>query len=243
VSDGSTSVSSHSTLHVLVPITFQAPDARDHPHKRSPCVGYGLPSLEMNACEHGRNLRQSRRWGVAAATSTCICVLWFAYLNRDGCWLYFRGTGGLIVFVLPWLWLMLLFGLRMKARLVLGGLTLVGLIFLPQYDTFPGAAAEVCAVVTLRQLRSRLESYRVGEQEPSYPRTLPNVDSCRLRSAYRFHYVPSFSANGTIDAYMIEATPVRRICGCKRSFTVTDDDRWYATLEDRAATVSDEPLR
>lgn len=188
--------------------------------------------------------RPGKRWGVAATASACICVLWFAYLNRDGCWFYLRGMRGLTVFVFPWLWLLLIFGFRMKGRLVLVVLTLFGLLFWPHIDSVRFAAAESSAVATLRQFRSTLESYKVQQRQPSYPRTLPNVEPAYpLRSTYRFEYVPSVSANGTIGAYIIKATPMRRFCGCTRSFTIGDDGQLYYTLEERAATVSDPLLQ
>jgi len=188
----------------------------------------------MAFLEHFRgSLRAGKRWGVAAAASTCICVAWFAYLNKYSCWFYLRGTRGLTVFVFPWLWLLLMFGFKMKGRLVLVVLTLLGLLFWPHVDTFGvAAAADSSAVATLRQFRSALESYRVEQQHPGYPRTLPNVEpEYSLRSTFRFEYEPSVSANGTIDAYAIKATPVRRSRGCSRSFTIADDGRVYYTLE------------
>jgi len=171
-------------------------------------------------------------------------MLWFGYLNSDGCWFYLRGTRGLTVFVFPWLWLCLMFGLRIKGRLVLVILTLIGLLFWPHNDSVPFAAAESSAVATLRQFRSALESYKAQQQEPSYPRTLPYTEPAYpLRSTYRFQHVPSVSANGTIGAYIIKATPIRRSCGCTRSFTIADDGQLYYSLEERAATVSDPLLQ
>jgi hypothetical protein len=190
------------------------------------------------------NLRGAKRWGVAAAAGACTCFAWFAYLNRDGCWFYLRGTRGLTVFVLPWLWLLLMFGFRMKGRIVLVFLTLLGVLFWPHIDTVSFAAAESSAVATLRQLRSTVESHEVEQQHPRYPRTLPEMEPAYpLWNAYRFEYVPSVSANGTIDAYIIKATPLRRSCGCIRSFTIAEDGRLYVTLEERAATVSDQLLQ
>lgn len=191
-----------------------------------------------------RGERRGKRWGIAAAASTCICLLWFAYLNRDGCWLYFRGARGLFVFSFPWLWLLLMLGLRIRGRLVLAVLTLFGLLLWPQVDTIKFAAAESSAVATLRQLSSTLESNKVGEQHPSYSRTLPSIEHVYpLWRVYRFEYVPTVSSDGTVDAYVITATPLRRNCGCTRSFTIANDGRLYFTLEERAATVSDELLQ
>jgi hypothetical protein len=137
---------------------------------------------------------------------------------------------------------MLLFGFKMQGRSVLVGLTLFGLFFWPPLDTPHVAAAESRAVGTLGKLRSALESYKVG-QPARYPQTLPSVDSSDLlRRTYRFEYVPSFSADGTIDTFVIRATPVRRACGCTKSFAIANDGRLYYTSEARAATFSDQPL-
>ena|SRR6267154_1768133 len=111
--------------------------------------GSDITSIAMAVPEHiPSSLPVGKRWGVAATASACLCVTWFAYLNRDGCWFYLRGTRGLTVFVSPWLWLLLMFGFRMKGRLVLFVLTLFGLLFWPHVDTFRFAAAESSAVAT-----------------------------------------------------------------------------------------------
>ena len=60
---------------------------------------------------------------------------------------------------------------------------------------------------------------------------------------WRFEYAPSISANGTIGAYAIKATPLRRPCGCARSLTIANDGRLDYTLQERAATASDELLQ
>jgi hypothetical protein len=186
----------------------------------------------------------SKRWGVAAALSVGICVLWFVYVNWDGCWLYLRGVRGLVVLVLPCLWLLLLFGFRMKGRVVLLTLTLLGLIIWPPTEVVHVAAAEVSAVGRLRELRSALESHKAKDRESGYPDTLPTVGSAYpLQRLYRFEYAPSFSSTGTIVAYLIKATPARRSCGCTTSFTIADDGRLYYTRQERGATVSDPLLQ
>lgn len=187
--------------------------------------------------------RSGKRWGLAAVASAGVCVLWFAYLNWDGCWFYWNRARGLAGFALLWLWLLLLFGLKMKGRFVFVAFTLLVLCF-SQVESSHVAAAESSAVATLREYRSALESYAVRQQPPSYPRTLPDIVSLYpLRRAYRFEYAPSISASGTIEAYAIEATPLGRPCGCARSFTIANDGRLYCTLQERAATASDELLQ
>jgi len=134
--------------------------------------------------------------------------------------------------------------LKTKGRIALLLATVLGLLFLPHIDVAQVAAAESSAVGTLRQLRSALESYKVGQHRPSYPRMLPQIQpSYSLKNAYHFEYVPSASTSGIVGGYIIEATPVRRSCGCTRSFTIADDGRTYYTSQDRAATKSDELLQ
>jgi hypothetical protein len=199
----------------------------------------------MTVPEHfSSNLRRGKRWGVAVAASACICLVWFAYLNRNGCWLYLRGTRGLTVFVFPWIWLLLMFGFRTRGRLVLVVLTLFGLLFWPHVDTVSIAAAESTAVATLRQLRAALESRKVEHQHPSYLRTLPNIEpEYPLRRAYRFEYVPSVSANGTIDAYVIKATPVRRSVDVTEASPLRMTVACTTRLKNEGATVSDQLLQ
>ena len=137
-----------------------------------------------------------KRWGMAAAAGLCICALWFAYLDRDGCWLYWRGVRGLALFIFPCLWLTLLFGFRTKGRPVLIAISVIGFLFWPYVINSPKVfPAESSTVATLRHLRSILESYKMGRSS-GYPRTLPHIDSREILSgAYRFEYLPFVSAN------------------------------------------------
>ena len=69
----------------------------------------------------------AKRWFWAAALGAGICVLWFSYLNRDGCWLVLRGLRlALTLFFFPWLWLLLLLGFKAKGRMILIAFTVVG---------------------------------------------------------------------------------------------------------------------
>jgi hypothetical protein len=185
-----------------------------------------------------------RRWGIAFATSMVICLLYLAYLDRDGCWFYWRGVKGLIALVFPFLWLTLLFGLRLRWRIVLLAATLMGVLLLPHVDGPRFAAQESSAVATLRQWHATLESFKVSQPKKSYPQALPERPSFYdFAEAYRFDYTPSVSADGTIQGYVIAATPRRRSCGCARSFTITNEGRLYYTLEERAATTLDPLLQ
>jgi hypothetical protein len=213
-------------------------------HKRSLSVCWDITLAAVVVSEHlpGES-RATKRWTVAAVVSACVCALWFAYVNRDGCWFYWNRTRGLTGFALLWLWLLLLFGLRLKGRFVLVAFTLF-ILYFSQIESSHVAAAESSAVGTLREYRSAIESDKVERRHSSYPPTLPNIVSAYpLRRAYRFQYTPSVSASGSIDGYVIKATPLRRSCGCTRSFTIANDGRLYYTMEERAATFSDESLQ
>ena len=189
-------------------------------------------------------LHSGKRWGLAATASACICLLWFAYLDRDGCWFYWRGTSALTIFVFPWLWFLALFGLKTKGRLILVVCTLLGSVFLPPVHTVHIVAAESSAVARLRSLHSDVETYRFEQHLSGYPRTLPNVEAARqVQKDYRFEYLPTVSSDGTIASYVITATPIRRSCGCARSFTIAEDGRFYYTMQDRAAATSDQLLQ
>ena len=186
----------------------------------------------------------AKRWFWAAALSAGICVFWFSYLNRDGCWLVLRGLRlALTLFFFPWLWLLLLLGFKAKGRMILIAFTIVGALFWPTVDSSYIAVAESSAVGRFRQLQATLEIYKVEHKEQGYPQNLPNLTSSYpVEKAYRFVYVPSRLPDGTITSYLVQATPLCRPCGCTRSFTVTDGGRVYFTAEGRAATISDNLL-
>jgi hypothetical protein len=104
---------------------------------------------------------------LAAVASAGVWVLWFAYLNWDGCWFHWNRARGLAGFALLWLWLLLLFGLETKGRFVFVAFTLL-VLFFSQVES-SHVAAESSAVATRREYRSALESYAVKQQRPSYP--------------------------------------------------------------------------
>jgi hypothetical protein len=186
----------------------------------------------------------AKRWLLAAALSTGICVLWFSYLNRDGCWLVLRGSRiALTIFFFPWLWLLLLLGFKAKGRMILIAFTIVGALFWPIVETTYIAVAESSTIGRLRQLQAALEIYKVNHKEQGYPQNLPNLTSTYpVEKAYRFVYVPSRSPDGAITSYLIQATPLCGPCGCTRNFTINDGGKVYFTDEGRAATISDNLL-
>jgi hypothetical protein len=127
--------------------------------------------------------------------------------------------------------------------MILIAFTIVGALLWPTVDTSYVGAAESNAVGRLSQLQTALETYKVEHKEQGYPQNLPNLTSSYpVEKAYRFVYVPSRSPDGTITSYLIQATPLCRPCGCPRSFTITSAGKVYYTLEERAATISDNLL-
>lgn len=192
-----------------------------------------------------------KRWLVAAAGSVFICVLSFAYLNRDGCWLYWRGSTGITIFFLLAAWIFLLFGLHWRGRVLLL-LALFGVVLVWPTDIFwvHHAAAESGAVAGLRSLRSALENARTLQPTNGYLQALPITQQSSIlhtdsfHPAYRYDYLPTRSPEGKVFEYMIRATPTRPDCGCCiRSFTILNDGRIYYTLEQRPATMLDSLLQ
>jgi hypothetical protein len=184
-----------------------------------------------------------RRWLLALLAGTFACLLWFAYLNRDGCWLYSRGLRGLLVFVIPWVWIVLLVGLKMKGRAVLLTLTAVGVLLWPHVDVLHVAAAEASAVGTLRHMQTALGD--LERERRAYPDTVAELPTpFPVQRFYLFGYEPVREPDGAVKAYVLTARPVRRSrnCGCARSFAMNADGQVHYTLEDRPATLTDNVL-
>jgi len=191
--------------------------------------------------------RSWKRWAQSAMGAVLICDFSFAYLNRNGCWLYWRGSTGITIFLLVAAWLFLLFGLRWKGRISLVLVPFAVIILWPTDIIWVHhAAAESRAVATLRNLRANLENARITQPKDGYPQVMPTVNWSldSFHPAYRYEYVPSRSPQGKIFEYLIRATPARPDCGCCiRSFTLLDDGRIYVTLEPRPATMLDPLLQ
>jgi hypothetical protein len=153
---------------------------------------------------------RAKRWFWAAALSTGTCVLWFRYLNGDGCWLVLRGIRiALTLFFLPWLRLLLLLGFKMKGRIILIAFTIVGTLslFWTTVDSSYIAMAESSAVGRLVQLQAALETDKVEHKEQGYLQNLPNLTSSYpVEKTYRFVYVPSRLPDGSFTSYLIQAT-------------------------------------
>jgi hypothetical protein len=187
-------------------------------------------------------LRQ-KRWLFACLGATVLCFLYFLYANRDGCWVYWARYRILLILAFPWLWLLLMFGLRVKGRLVLLGLTVLIVLFWPHVFFSRVASAEASAIGRLRQLQTSVDEYKAQHRE--YPETLPNIPSpspWKPERLYDFTFVPVRSSNGTITSYAIQATPISVRCAPLRSFTATSDKRYFVTSQHRAATASDPQL-
>lgn len=198
----------------------------------------------MNGSPHPKGVRPLRRWLWGVASSTVVCALWFAYINWDGCWLYWRGAGALFLFVVPWLWLVLFFGFRLKGRIVLLATALVvgliGILVMPHVDSARVPAIESNAVGLLRTLRSSLEASKSAQ---GYPQVLPRVPyQYGVEKFYRFEYLPTRSPDGAIRSYVLQATPTHAPCGCALSFALTENGALHYTKECRAATPNDPPL-
>jgi hypothetical protein len=175
-----------------------------------------------------------------AALSTSLL---FAILNWRGCWLFRNDPQNLVVFLYPFAWLVLLFAVRTKWRLVLLLVTIPALVLyangrwgLPEMNS----GAESAAFQALHHMQSSLSAYRAEHHQQEYPDTLPSMNlTPYAQKYYRFEYIPRRSASGEPTGYIIQATPARRDCEFHRSFTITDEGRVFWTLKPRAATLSD----
>ena len=187
-------------------------------------------------------IRSGVRLPMAVLWSALITAILFGFLDRHGCWTFMYGAEGLLVFVYPFVWLLIFLVLRTRWRFVFVALTLLAAPVLSLrfgiVEQFAGF--ESTAVAALRQLQSGVEAYRREKRQEEYPETLPAVKlPDRARKFYRFAYVPNRAADGKVLHYEIQATPARRDCEFHRSFTISEDGKVYWTLEPRAASLSD----
>ncbi len=189
-------------------------------------------------------VRSRMRWAKSAVWAALITAGLFTFVNGDGCWFFRNQLRDLVVFSLPFAWLLLFFGLRTRGRLILLLIAVIAIVF-GLGTGFWGmsemnAAAEVAAFQALHQMQSGLSTYRVEHQLREYPDAMPSMTlTPSAQKHYRYEYIPRRSVSGEIVGYVIQATPARRDCDFHRSFTITDDGRVFWTLEPRAATVSD----
>jgi hypothetical protein len=188
-------------------------------------------------------IRSNMGWTKAAAWSALVTLLLFAALNWHGCWLFRNEQQNLVIFFYPFAWLVLLFAVRTRWRLVLVLVTIPVLVLYAngRWGLMEmNSGAESAAFQALHQMQSSLSAYRAEHHQQEYPDTLPSMKlSPYAQKYYRFEYIPRRSASGEIIGYIIQATPARRDCEFHRSFTITDEGRVFWTLEPRAATLSD----
>jgi hypothetical protein len=143
-------------------------------------------------------------------------------------------------------WFVVFFITSNRGRVVLVLCSLSGYLVLPPVTRAPFASAEANLITTLGQLSQSVETYRREHQNEGYPSTLPGLPSGNysLQQSFQFRYLTSRSKpDGPIDGFLIQVTPVWRQCGFIRSFTATDNDQIFFTLEDRPATTADQRLR
>ncbi len=188
-------------------------------------------------------VRSQMGWTKVTAWAALTTSLLFAILNWYGCWLYRNEPQNLAVFFYPFAWLVLIFAVRTRWRLVLLLVTIPALVVYANGRwglVEMNSGAESAAFQALHQMQSSISASRAEHQQQNYPDTLPLMNlSLYAQKYYRFEYIPRRSASGEIVGYIIQATPARRDCEFHRSFTITDEGRVFWTLEPRAATLSD----
>jgi hypothetical protein len=188
-------------------------------------------------------LRSHLGWAKVIAGAALTTSLLFAILNWRGCWLFRNEPQNLPVFLYPFAWLVLLFAIRTRWRLVLLTVTIPALAVYANGRwglSEMNSRAESAALQALHQIHSRISASTAEHRQKAYPDTLPLMNlSPYAQKYYRFEYIPTRSANGEVVGYIIQATPARRDCEFHRSLTISDQGRVFWTLEPRAATLSD----
>jgi len=188
-------------------------------------------------------VRSQMGWTKVTAWAALTTSLLFAILNWHGCWLFRNEPQNLAVFFYPFAWLVLIFAVRTRWRLVLLLVTIPALVVYANGRwglVEMNSGAESAAFQALHQMQSSISASRAEHQQQDYPDTLPSMKlSPYAQKYYRFEYIQRRSVSGQIVGYIIQATPARRDCEFHRSFTITDEGRVFWTLEPRAATLSD----
>jgi hypothetical protein len=186
-------------------------------------------------------IRSSMGWPQAMVWGALATPVLFTIVNWKGCWLFRHEFRDLWDFVFVFAWLAVFFAIRARLRLILLLVTILVILTDTRFGIVEmNAAAESSCVQALHQMQSSLDAYRVDHQQQGYPDAMPHVKlSSTAEKLYRFEYVPNRSVSGSIVRYLIQATPARRDCDFHRSFTITDDDKVFWTLEPRAAMPFD----
>lgn len=174
------------------------------------------------------------RWIFASSTSAVGLAL--SFLAMRTCLLLWVSFKALVIFVLPWIFVFLVIGLRGWKRVVIPSLIVtVGIISLmPHFNPMPIAATESGAVGALVRIRTAMEGDRSRSVEAIIGDVLSKQDS-RLQRFYRFAY------EGGQNGYQIGAvlTPQARSCGCLRNFMIGDEGVVHYTMEPHPATQTD----
>jgi hypothetical protein len=188
-------------------------------------------------------VRSKMSWTEVIAWAALVTLLLFAVLNWRGCWLFRNKPQDLVVFVYPFAWLVLFFAVRTGWRVVLLLATIPVLLLVANGRwglSEMNSGAESAAFQALHQMQSNISASRAEHQQQEFPAALPPMSlSPYAQKYYRFEYIPRRLASGEIVGFVIQATPARRDCEFRRSFTITDDGRVFWTMEPRAATPSD----
>jgi hypothetical protein len=184
--------------------------------------------------------RIANSWLAVTAVSLGFFLAWFAFVNRDGCWLFWHGIPTAVaLFLLCWIWFAFLFGFKLKGRVVQIVVTIIAAMFLNPHATYV-ATAESRAVGQLRRTQFELKEQKV-DRALGYPERLAGSSHQVFpeSKAFKLAYTPIRSTSGMVDSYVIQATSTPRNCGCIRSFAITPTGEVHYTSEARAATPSD----
>jgi hypothetical protein len=176
--------------------------------------------------------------------ASLVAVILFVPADRNACGFFRYGAMEFAHFGYVFAWMVIFFALRMRWRLLLLVVTVplvllfFGLHGIPEENAGPEAAA----VAGLRQMQSRLQTYR-SEHQQEFRASLPSASLLPLaQKFYKYEYVPSRDSDGAVVGYVVQATPKRRDCDFYVSFTITEDGKVFYTYQPRAATAADKIL-
>jgi len=191
-----------------------------------------------------RRLPPPSAWLWATLWSAVFTALFLRTLYSEKCFAVTHGPEYLWpVGLFVWFWLYLFFLLSNRGRVVLLVCWVLVWAALPHVTTIQGAAAEIRTIGELRTLAAAVEASRTEHPQEGYPATLPKMPSESVRRYCKIEYKTSRSKpGGPIDGFLIEITPVWRVCTF-RSFTAAEDGQIHSTFEYRPATKADPAIQ
>jgi len=187
-----------------------------------------------------RHFPPLRSWLWAALWSTVFAGLFLVVRNTDTCFGVINSREYIWTITgLTWLWLYLFFLFGNRGRLVLLGCSILAVLAMPQVQRSSEGAIEAEAIGELHSMAQAVAAHRNKHSQEGYPTVLPKKPSDSLKKLYEIDYQISRSkADGPIDGFLIQVTPIWSGCLFK-SFAAAEDDKIHYVINRRPATKAD----